>query len=173
MGANAPAGLGDLDPQHRLRPVGPVKQPAPDVGPVVLQVERQAVHGHPVDARRALVAPDLRQRLPQIVALDNRLHGRPRGRRAFGPEGRRAGFGPFGSRAPGFTLRPCPKGQLQLVLLPLGRHETSRPTRHFRRSGLRPTETEPTMPSADFCTAITRLATGSVPMSRHGADLPR
>ena len=79
-------------------------------------------------------------RLPQIVACDNRLHRRPHSRRAFRPKGRRAGFGPFGSRVPGFTLRRHPKGQLQLVLLPLGRHETSRPTHHFQRSGLRPTE---------------------------------
>ncbi len=31
----------------------------------------------------------------------------------------------------------------------------------------------PTMPSADFCPAITRLAAGSAPRSGHGADLPR
>ena len=43
-------------------------------------------------------------------------------RRAFGPGNRRIGFGPFGGGTSGFTRHPSPKGQLQLVLLPLGRH---------------------------------------------------
>jgi hypothetical protein len=136
--AVAPASLGDLDPQHRLRSVDATEQLGPDRGPVVPQVGREFVDGHPVDAGRASVAPDLRQGLAQVVALDNRLHERPRGRRGFGPGGRRADFGPFLSEALGFTRRPRPKGQLQLDLLPLGRHESSRPTSpsHVRAFGL-------------------------------------
>ena len=135
--ANTPADLRDLDTQHRLRPVSAVEQLAPDRGPVVLEVEWQGVDGHPVDARRTPVAPDLRQRPTQIVTLDNRLHERSQDRRAFEPRGRRIGFGPFGGSASGFTRHPFPKGQLQLVLLPPGRHEIPRPTCRFQRSGLR------------------------------------
>ena len=90
---------------------------------MLLQVARQTIDGHPVDACRALVAPDLRQRLPQIVTLDNRFHRRSRDRRAFETGCRRAGFGPFGGGASGFTRRPGPEGQLELVLLPLGPRE--------------------------------------------------
>jgi hypothetical protein len=46
-------------------------------------------------------------------------------RRAFGPRGRRIGFGPSGEGASGFTRHPCPEGQLQLVVLPPGRHPGS------------------------------------------------
>jgi len=54
----------------------------------------QRLDGHAVDARRALVALNLRQRLPQIVPLDNRLHARSgQGRRAFDCGARRVGFG--------------------------------------------------------------------------------
>ena len=79
---------------------------------MVLQVGGQFVDGHAVDARRSLVAPDLFQRLPQIVTLDNRFHRRPTGRRAFEAGFRRADFGLFGGGASGFTL---PSGaQVQL-----------------------------------------------------------
>ena len=67
-GRSAARRLRYLDPPHRLRLVGAVKQLSPDRGPVLLQVGRQLVDGHPVDARRALVAPDLRQRLPSCHA---------------------------------------------------------------------------------------------------------
>jgi hypothetical protein len=50
---------------------------------VLLQVGRQLADAHAVDARRALVAPDLLQRFPQIVTLDNSFHRRPTSRRAF------------------------------------------------------------------------------------------
>ena len=103
-----------------------------------LQVIAQLIDGHTVDAGRPLVAPDTRQRLLQISGLDDRLHRRflP-GRRAFGLGTRRAGFGPSGSGAQGFTLRRRLQGQLQLDVLPLGPHERYRPTDPVRRSGLR------------------------------------
>ena len=50
------------------------------------------------------------------------------GRRAFGFGVRRAGFGPLGVGAPGFTLRHRLQGQLQLDVLPPGPHERCRPT---------------------------------------------
>ncbi len=122
--ACAARGLRDLDPPHRLRPVGAVQKLVPDRGPVVLQVGRQIIDAHHVNAGRALVAPDLRQRLPQIVTRDNPLHGRSnRDRRAVGCSCRRAGFGPFGDGAWGFTPRLRPEGQLELVFPPPGPHE--------------------------------------------------
>ena len=112
-----------------LRRVAAGEKPGPDLGPVGLQVIAQLVDGHAVDAGRPLIAPDTRQRLLQIAGLDDRLHRRllP-SRRAFGLGTRRAGFGPLGSGAPGFTLRRRLQGQLQLVVLPPGPHERCRPT---------------------------------------------
>jgi len=82
-----------------------------------------SLDGHPVHARRSLVALDLRQRLPQVVAFDNPLHRRPSSRRAFDIGCRRNGFGPFRLGGPGFTRSDRAEGQLQLVVLPLGHCE--------------------------------------------------
>ena len=71
--ANAPGRLGCLDPPRRPRFVGAVKQLDADRRPMVLQVRGQGFDAHAVDPRRALVALNLRQRLPQIVLLDNRF----------------------------------------------------------------------------------------------------
>ena len=77
-------------------------------------------------------------------------------RRAFGFGTRRAGFGPSGSGAPGFTLRRRLQGQLQLDILPLGPHER---TVLLTLSVVRAFAGKPaTMPSADFCAAVTGLA---------------
>jgi hypothetical protein len=66
--------LWNLDAPHRLRPVCADEQLGTYRRPVVLQVGRQRIDSHPVNARRALVTPDLCQRFPQIVSLDNPLH---------------------------------------------------------------------------------------------------
>ena len=92
---------------------------------MVLQVSRQIIDGHPVDARCSFVAPDLRQRLPQIVTLDNRFHRRPAGRQAFGGDARRTSFGPCRPRASGFTLRRGREGQVKLGFLPHGSCESA------------------------------------------------
>ncbi len=102
---------------------------------MVLQVERQVRDGHPVDPRRALVAPDSSQRLPQVVACDNRLHRDTHCHRAVGFGYRRAGFGPCRRVAPGFTPRPWREGQLQLGFLPHIPHEIA-VLSLFPRSGL-------------------------------------
>ena len=124
---------------------------------MALQVIAQVIDRHTVDAGRPLVAPDTRQRLLQIAGLDNRLHrGALPDRRAFGFGTRRAGFGPSVSEAPGFTLRPRPQGQFHLDILPLGSHERAV---LLTLSIVQAFTGEPaTMPSADFCTAITALA---------------
>ncbi|HXL19306.1 MAG TPA: hypothetical protein VN961_17460, partial [Streptosporangiaceae bacterium] len=70
-----------------------VKQLDPNLGPVVLQVRRQVIDSHPIDPRRALVAPDVIRRLPQVVACDNRLPGDTHHHRALGHDCRRADFG--------------------------------------------------------------------------------
>src|SRR3954467_11157332 len=114
----------DLNAPHRLRLVGALEELVPDLGPVVFQVGGQILDGHAIKARRALVAPHLRERLPQIVALDNPVHGRSNpDRRAVGGGHRRAGFGPFGGGAWGFTPHLRPEGQLKLVFPPPGPHE--------------------------------------------------
>ncbi len=76
-------------------------------------------------------------------------------RRAFGLGTRQAGFGPLGSGAPGFTLHRRLQGQFQLDVLLLGPYER---TVLLALSVVRAFAGEPTtMPSADFCAAITGL----------------
>ncbi|WP_164987234.1 MULTISPECIES: hypothetical protein [Mesorhizobium] len=80
----------------------------------------------PSTPERSLVAPDLRQRLPQIVAIDNRFHARSgHRRRAFGSGVRRTGFGPCPKAVAGFTRADLRKGQLKLGFLPHGQCENS------------------------------------------------
>ena len=59
---------------HRLRLVGALEQLRPDRLPVLHQVLRQLVHGHPVDAGTALVLPHSLQRRLSVAALDHPLH---------------------------------------------------------------------------------------------------
>src|SRR5229473_2178773 len=156
-GTYAPGRLRDFDPPHWLRSVGAVEQPGANRRPVLLQVRRQFCDGHAVDPRRPLVALHLCQCLLQIVARDNRLHQPPdtprQGRRALHAGPRHAAFGPSGPAIRGFTPHRRPKGQLQLVVLPLGPHEKPVLQAPFHRSGLRRLAPA-TMPSADFCHAI-------------------
>ena len=112
-----------LHPPHRLRLIAAVQQLSPDRGPVLLQIGRQVLEGHPVDARGTLVGLHSCQCLPQIVTLDDRFHGRPNRRPAFDIGSRRAGFGLFGGGASGFTRCPGAQVQLDLILLPHGPHE--------------------------------------------------
>jgi hypothetical protein len=98
-----------LDAPHRLRLVGAVKQLRPDRRPVLLQVRAQCADAHSIDTCGPLVALHLRQRLTQIVSLDNRFHRRPIGRPAFEFGLRRSDFGPFRAGASGFTRRPVRK----------------------------------------------------------------
>ena len=142
-----------LHAPHRLRLVGAVKQLGPDRGPVLLQVGRQVIDGHAVDACRTFVALHLRQRLLQILTLDNRFHRRSRDRRAFETGFRRARFGLSGGGASGFTLRSGAQVQLDLILLPHGSHEIAAllATSTVRAFG---GSLPPTMPSADFCAAV-------------------
>ena len=73
-----PDAFGIVDPPHRRRLVGAFEQPGAKRGPVVFQVRRQGFDAHAVDPRRSLVTLNLRQRLAQIVAFDNRFHAHVR-----------------------------------------------------------------------------------------------
>src|SRR4029077_7094707 len=95
--------------------------------PVLLQVGHQCVDGHAVGARRSLVAPDLFQRSPHVVTLDNRFHRRPTGRRTFETGFRRSDFGLLGGVALGFTRRSCSQVQHYLIVLPLHRSQIPSP----------------------------------------------
>ena len=59
---------------HRLRLVGAREQLLADRLPVLRQVRRQLVHGHPVDAGTALVLLHSLQRRLGVAALDHPLH---------------------------------------------------------------------------------------------------
>jgi hypothetical protein len=101
-----------------LRLVSALKQLGPIRGPVLFQVRSQGIDTHSVDTGGSLVALHMRQRLPQIVSLDNRFHRRPMGRLAFGFGVRRPGFGPFHAGASGFTRRSSLQGDLQFSFPP-------------------------------------------------------
>ena len=68
----------------------------------------------------------MRQRLLQIVSLDNRFHRRPnQDRPAFDIGSRRARFGLLDGGACGFTACPGAQVQLDLILLPHGSRESA------------------------------------------------
>ena len=90
----------------------------PDRGPVLFQVRSQGLEAHAIDTGSSPVALNMRQRLPQIVSLDNHFHRRPTGRLAFDFGCRRSGFGPFHAAASGFTRRSVLQGDLQFSFLP-------------------------------------------------------
>src|SRR5690606_9413782 len=88
---------------HRTRLVAPREQLLADRAPVFVEVRRQFIHRHAVDARTALVAPHAPECLCGIRALDHPFHEtRVAASRAFLPARRTSGFtAPLSS--PGFT----------------------------------------------------------------------
>jgi len=96
-------------------------------------------------------------RVARPPACDNHLHQPPdtpgRGRRALHRGPRHRVFGSSRQTVWGFTPHRLAKGQLQLVVLPLGPHEQPALQAPSHRSGLRRANPA-TMPSADFCGAV-------------------
>ena len=66
--------LGYLHFPHRLRLVGASEQLRSDGLPIVHQVLRQLVDGHPIDAGTALVLPHALQRRLGVATLDHPFH---------------------------------------------------------------------------------------------------
>jgi hypothetical protein len=66
--------LWDFLPLHRFRLVGPRDELLANLLPVLRQVLRQLVHGHPVDAGTALVLLHALQRRLGVAALDHLFH---------------------------------------------------------------------------------------------------
>src|SRR5262249_33319155 len=137
-----------------------------------------ASSGRPAVHRRSchrclphLVALHLRQRLLEVLTLDNSFHRRSCDRRAFETGFRRTRFDRSGNDARGFTPRFAAQVQLQLILLPHGSREIAAllPSSTVRAFGGAP---PPTMPSADFCATIRSPCDDPSPEG-HGADLPR
>ena len=115
------AGLGDFLPLHRLRLVVPREQLLADRFPVLGQVLRQLVHGHPIDAGTALVLPHALQRRLGVAALDHLFHQAVRSWALVSARRRRRFAAPLASQ--GFT--PTLQRELQLPgLLAHGVFET-------------------------------------------------
>ena len=116
------------------------------------------IAAHAIDACRTLVALHLRQRLLEVLTLDNSFHRRSCDRRAFETGFRRTRFDRSGNDARGFLL---PHGSREIAAL--------LPSSTLRAFGGAP---PPTMPSADFCATIRSPCDDPSPEG-HGADLPR
>ncbi|MGY3288890.1 hypothetical protein ACVWWP_001957 [Bradyrhizobium sp. LM3.6] len=153
-----------LDASYRLRLVGALQQLGSDRGPVLLQVGRQLINGHAVDACRTFIALHSRQRFLQILTLDHCFHQRPCDRRAFETGFRRTCFGLLGGGLRGFTPRSGAQVQFDLFLLPHGSHEITAllASSTVQAFGSAP---PPTMPSADFCTAVRPPCDGLSPVA--------
>src|SRR5262249_54564654 len=153
-----------LDAPYRLRLVSAFEQLGPDRGPALLQVGRQLIDGHAVNARRTLVALHLRQRFLQVLTFDNCFHRRSCDRWAFKAGFRRARFGLLGGGLQGFTLRSGAQVQLPLIFLPHDSREIAAllTTSTVQAFGGAP---PPTMPSADFCAAVRPSCDGLSPIA--------
>jgi hypothetical protein len=115
--------------------------------------------------------PYIRVRIRRFGELSCRCPRGETGGRAFVAH-RRRGFGPYIAAPSGFTLRSWRAGRA----VPGSAVWPPRDARCYSpRSPFGPSlgRRLPTMPSADFCAAITRLAARSVRRSGHDADLPR
>jgi len=190
--------LGDFNPFDRLRCIGSIQQFFPDGGPVLTQVVRGFVDGKTVDAWATLVPTDAFPRYFEVSSITHLLHKLFFCCRAFGGSLRRKRIGPLAVGAQRFTPAFRRKGQTQLRVLgflPLSTQESRVLLATPNRSGLRPSfparpiccsafrhwsaslalpTAWPTMPSADFCTAV-RAPHGSLSpeLTGHDADLPR
>jgi len=168
--ADTPIRLRNLDPPHRLRPIGPAQQLGANRWPLRLQVDRQLFDGHPVDAGASFVASDSSEGLLQILPVAHLLHQHG-GCRAFGSARRRGRFDPLRHVPASFTRLRRVEGQRELDWLSRGAHEIR---------VLLPLFTVWAFGHRDLlCPLLTsaprspNLPIRSVPRSRHGADLPR
>jgi len=118
-----------------LRSVRPAQELSPYHWPVLTQVLRQFIDGHPVNPGASLVHLDLSQRLSQIHTLAYLLHELLGVCRVFGRSRRRSRFGPSRRDFRGFTPSTRREGQFQLVVLPLAAHEITPPTCRSRSFG--------------------------------------
>lgn len=68
------AGFGNRNLLDRLRAVISSQQPFPNRLPVLPQIARQVIDGHPINARTALVRTDPFQRPDQVLSVDDLIH---------------------------------------------------------------------------------------------------
>src|SRR5262249_54509896 len=153
-----PAGrLRDSHPTHRLRLVAPLEQLVFDLRPARFKDARQLLDGDTVDAGRPLIAHHCTQCRFYIVRITDRLHEMLCGCRAFAFGRRRDCFDllPIQARAsprPGigkFSSSWYARCRHEMPdLLTLSFNPSSGTVRAFGQAR------RPTMPSADFCTAV-------------------
>ena len=111
--------LGYLYPSHRLRFVSPCKKLFADGCPVLLQVSRQRLDRHAVDARTSLVGLHSLESLHTVVVRADLLHQLLLHSQTFGHALRRERFGPSARNHWSFTPPLLAEGQPKLGFLPL------------------------------------------------------
>ncbi len=164
--------LGYLYPSHRLRFVSPCKKLFADGCPVLLQVSRQRLDRHAVDARTSLVGLHSLESLHTVVVRADLLHQLLLHSQTFGHALRRERFGPSARNHWSFTPPLLAEGQPKLGFLPLAAHRVAPPTCPFLPFG-------PSPLARLLCPPLTPaarsewIAPHSVPIPGHAADLPR
>ena len=170
-----PSGFGISTRLHRLRLIGPAQQLFPDCWPVLFQVPRQLVDGHPVHASASFVGLDSCQCLLAVFPLADFLHQLFANGRAFCPTLRRKRFGPF--RRPFGASPLCSSSKAnsswffcRLSLMSRAAYSPFLLTPCGDRSGLR--HLRPTLPSADFCRPVRIDCSTLSPESRTNGRSP-
>ena len=113
----------DFHPQYRLRLIVPPQQLFPNAWPVLLQMCRQLLDGHAVNASASFIGLNSFQCPLTVSPLADFFHQSFDDCRAFSPAFRLERFGPFGWSLRSFTPTFSIEGQLQLDFLPLVAHE--------------------------------------------------
>src|ERR1017187_9882901 len=129
--------LADFHPHHRLRLVGSVQQLFPDGWPVLLQVIRDFVDGHPIDTWTTFVGLHPSQCFSPVSSFTYFLHQPIRAGWVFGSMRRPGRLNLFPSRLSGFTRQRGKEVQFELDILLLVVLETHGLLASPSRSGLR------------------------------------
>jgi len=172
----SPVRLRDLYPFYRLRFIGSTQQLFPDDWPMLFQVLRQLLDGHPVHAGAPFVGLDSCQCLLAVFPLADFFHQLFANGRAFCPALRRERFGPFTEAIRASPLHSSTKASniWFFCRLSLMSRTAYLPLPSTLAGTVRAFSTSvPITPSADFCRPVRIGYPILSPVSGPTTDLPR